>query len=153
MRGLRQCWASDQLACWFLRYVDNRYLLFPRCFLRRPAFSALVDPTFYGPPVVLEACEIEELLGCRVSVYDRRVDFHVPNEAWKYRVPQSAGSANANLASFRARVLIIATQVYPKKDVPGQIRALSQKYLSLGFLRNELCQALPAKAKRFRNVL
>ena len=106
VRGLRQCWASDQLACWFLRYVDNRYLLFPRCFLRRPAFSALVDPTFYGPPVVLEACEIEELLGCRVSVYDRRVDFHVPNEAWKYRVPQSAGSANANLASFRARVLI-----------------------------------------------
>ena len=75
---VRQCWASDKLACWFLRYVDNA------------AFSALVDPTFYGPPVVLEACEIEELLGCRLSVYDRRVDFHVPNDAWNYRVPGPA---------------------------------------------------------------
>ena len=153
VRGLRQCWASDRLACWFLRYVDNRFLLFPQRCLKNEAFQRLVMPTFYRPPVMLEACDMEELLGCRVSVHDRRVTFDIPAESWQYRVPQSAGSANANLASFRARVLIVATQVYPKQDVPAQIRALSHKYLELGFHRHELLRALPAKAKRFRSFV
>ena len=83
------------------------------------------------------------MLGCRVSVHDRRVTFDIPEENWQYRVLQSAsaGTANANLASFRARVLIVATRVYPKQDVPA------------GFHRHELHRALPAKAKRFRSVV
>ncbi|CAE6970378.1 unnamed protein product [Symbiodinium sp. CCMP2592] len=89
VRGLRQCWASDRLACWFLRYVDNRFLLFPRTCLKGDAFQKLVMPTFYGPPVMLEACNVEELLGCRVSVHDRRVTFDIPEENWQYR-----GAAN-----------------------------------------------------------
>ena len=98
---------------------------------------------------MLEACDMEELLGCHVSVHDRRVTFDIPAESWQYRVPQSAGSANANLASFRARVLIVATQVYPKQDVPAQIRALSHKYLELGFHRHELLRALPSESQAF----
>ena len=150
VRGFAQVWASARFACWFLRYVDNRFLLFPRQYLRSEAFSALVSPLFYRPPVVLETCEVDELLGCQVSVHERRVEYAIPHEDWKYRVPQSAGSANANLASFRSRVLIIATQVYPTQDVPQKIRELSRKYLELWFLADELQRALPARAKKFR---
>ena len=42
------------------------------------SFQTLVMPTFYGPPVMLEACDVEELLGCHVAVHDRRVTFDIP---------------------------------------------------------------------------
>ena len=153
VRGFKLLWNSSRLECWFLRYVDNRFLVFPRRLLETDAFQLLVSPNFYVPPVVLEPCEVDDLLGCRVSVHGRRVEFCIPQEGWKYRVPQSAGSANANLAGFRARVLIIVTQVYPKRDVKDQIRALSRTYLDMGFFRRELQRAFPAKAKRFRNLV
>ena len=41
----------------------------------------------------------------------------IPEEGWTFWLPQSAGSANANQALFRAPFRIIATQVSRKQDL------------------------------------
>eukprot|EP00439_Symbiodinium_sp_Y106_P011130 s7285_g1.t1 len=76
---------SWKAMCWFGRYVDNRFLVFPRGFLQSHAFQSLVSPMFYRDPVVLEACDAGELLGCMVDIEAGTVEFRIPNESWQYR--------------------------------------------------------------------
>ena len=83
---------SSRAMCWFGRYVDNRFLIFPRAYLHADAFQVLVSPTFYRHPVVLEACDPGELLGCLVDMDTCTVEFRIPKEAWQYRAAKSAGS-------------------------------------------------------------
>ena len=127
--------------CWFGRYVDNRFLVFPRCFLQREIFQSLVSPTFYREPVVLEACDAGELLGCMVDIHTGTVELRIPNEHWQYRPENSAGSKRLNLASYRSRTCLIKRQAYPRSVVRRQLQELSEVYTRLGFTRAELRNA------------
>ena len=127
--------------CWFGRYVDNRFLVFPRGFLQSHAFQSLVSPIFYRDPVVLEACDAGELLGCMVDIDAGTVEFRIPNESWQYRPINSAGSRRLNLAGFRSRSCLIKRQAFPKSVVRRQLQELVDMYTCFGFTRDDLQHA------------
>lgn len=132
---------SWKAMCWFGRYVDNRFLVFPRGFLQSPAFQSLVSPTFYRDPVILEACDAGDLLGCMVDIEAGTVEFRIPTESWQYRPINSAGSHRLNLAGFRSRSCLIKRQAFPKSVVRRQLKELTDMYMCFGFTRNDLQHA------------
>ena len=129
---------SRRALCWFGRYVDNRFLIFPREYLGDESFQALVSPRFYREPVVLESCDEGDLLGCSVDIVAGIIEFKLPQEASQYRPLNSAGSRRLNLGSFRSRKSLIMRQAFPKKVVRKQLRELEQRYLAMGFTKHDL---------------
>ena len=141
---------SYRVSCWFLRYVDNRCLVFPSQLLKMEPFRWLLRPDFCTAPVLLETCEPGELLGCSVSVEDKTVSYVIPCELWQYRCPESGGSIRVNLSGFGARLFIIARQVYPVQNRSRQIRQLIVKYREIGFSYEDLVKCMPRKFRKLR---
>ena len=123
---------------WFGRYVDNRFMVFPREFLSEQSFQDVVSRDFYRDPVTLEPCDAGELLGCVVDITAGIVEFRIPEDAWQYWPLNSAGSRRLNLGSFRSRLCLIKRQAFPKHVVRRQLRALKDRYLAMGFTMQDL---------------
>ena len=59
----RESISNLHLHALFLRYVDNRLVIFPSSTKDLPAFQVLVDPHFYKAPIILETEPDQEFLG------------------------------------------------------------------------------------------
>lgn len=67
-----------------IRYVDNRYILFPEQMNQDPSIQVLSLEDFYQHPVELEKVTNNELLGFLVDPVARTVTYKLP-EPWQIR--------------------------------------------------------------------
>ena len=134
IKGRRIMMDSRRSLCWFGRYVDNRFMAFPRKFLSEQGCQDAVSRDSYRDPVILEPSDAGELLGCVVDATAGMVEFRPPKDAWQWPL-NSAGSCRLNLGSFRPHLRLIKRRAYDKHVVSRQLRALKDCYLSLGFTR------------------
>ena len=95
-------------------------------FTQGQAFQSRVSRIVCRDPVVLEACDAGDWLGCMVGIEAGTVEFRIPNDSWQYRPINSA--EGLNLAGFRSRSCFINQQVFPKSVVRRQLQELMDIY-------------------------
>eukprot|EP00438_Fugacium_kawagutii_P022528 Skav234760 [mRNA] locus=scaffold4095:94:1527:- [translate_table: standard] len=130
---------SHSLHLHFLRYVDNRFALFNEDHFDHPALQAFRDLEFYRPPVLLEEVDPDILLGFRVNVPDRTVQYIQP-QLQQIRDVSSAGSINLRLSGLKSRAHLIRSYTYPPQLVKQSLETLVDLYCCKGYDRH-LCRA------------
>ena len=115
-----------------IRYVDNRYILFPDDRIQDPAIQTLAQSDFYEHPVELEEVTTSELLGFTVDSCCRTVSYSLP-EPWQIRDHASAGSLRLRLSGLQSRCHLISRYTYPQSDCPARISSLIELYKAKGF--------------------
>ncbi|CAE7653106.1 unnamed protein product [Symbiodinium sp. CCMP2592] len=96
---------------WIRRYVDNRAIIVDEEELQNnPYIQQLASLHFYKKPVQLEDEACDDFLGFRIHADDRRITYNLHREAWRYRLPQSAGSTKLRLSGYHSRKHLIRTQ-------------------------------------------
>ena len=115
-----------------IRYVDNRYILFPEDKKHEPAIQVLSQDDFYQHPVELEEVTTNELLGFVVDSNLRTVTYKLP-EPWQIRDFASAGSIRLRLSGLQSRCHLISRYSYPSSESPSQIHSLILLYGAKGF--------------------
>ena len=99
-----------------IRYVDNRYILFPEEKAQEPSLQVLSSEDFYQHPVELEKVTNNELLGFLVDPVTRTVTYKLP-ETWQIRDFASAGSIRLRLSGLQSRCHLISRYSYPQQRV------------------------------------
>jgi len=115
-----------------IRYVDNRYILFPEEKQNEPSIQVLSQDDFYQHPVELEEVTTNELLGFLVDSKLRTVTYKLP-EPWQIRDFASAGSLRLRLSRLQSRCHLISRYSYPHSESPSQIHSLILLYGAKGF--------------------
>eukprot|EP00438_Fugacium_kawagutii_P026566 Skav212397 [mRNA] locus=scaffold469:9638:11071:- [translate_table: standard] len=132
--------SSQSLHLHFLRYVDNRFALFNEDHINRPALQAFRDLEFYRPPVLLEEVDPDILLGFRVNVHARTVEYIQP-QLQQIRDVSSAGSVTLRLSGLKSRAHLIRSYTYPADLVASSLETLVDLYCCKGYDR-QLCRAV-----------
>ena len=115
-----------------IRYVGNRYILFPVEQAQEPSIQVLSSKDFYQHPVELEKVTNNELLGFLVDPVSRTVTYKLP-EAWQIRDFESAGSLRLRLSGLQSRCHLISRYSYPQQEGPNLIHSLILLYGAKGF--------------------
>ena len=85
-----------------IRYVDNRYIIFPEERIEDPSIQTLAQEDFYQHPVELETVTNNELLGFIVNSQIRTIVYKLP-EPWQIRDFASAGSLRLRLSGLQPK--------------------------------------------------
>ena len=118
--------------CLAIRYVDNRYILFPEEKAKEPSLQVLSQDDFHQHPVELEEVTTNELLGFLVDSNLRTVTYKLP-EPWQIRDFASAGSLRLRLSGLQSRCHLISLYSYPNTESPSLIHSLVLLYGAKGF--------------------
>ena len=116
-----------------IRYVDNRFALYPTPVAERQAMQVFAHKHFYQLPVELEDVGTQELLGFDVDANNRTVTYRQPEQPWKIRDSTSAGTWNLRLSGLRSRAVLISRYSWPPSNRKTQILELVDKYVEKGF--------------------
>ena len=116
-----------------IRYVDNRFALYPKHLQHAKAMQLFSHKHFYQLPVELEDVGTTELLGFDVDANNRTIQYRQPDQAWKIRDVTSAGSWNLRLSGLRSRATLIARYSWPRSSRRVQISRLIECYVRKGF--------------------
>ena len=130
-----------------IRYVDNRYILFPEDKKHEPAIQVLSQDDFYQHPVELEEVTTNELLGFVVDSNLRTVIYKLP-EPWQIRDFASAGSIRLRLSGLQSRCHLISRYSYPSSESPNRIHSLILLYGAKGFSIPDCYRAIRKIQKR-----
>ena len=103
-----------------IRYVDNRFALFPKHLAHEKALKIFRHKHFYQLPVELEDVGTNELLGFDVDANNRTIQYRQPDQPWKIRDVTSAGSWNLRLSGLRSRATLIARYSWPRSSRRSQ---------------------------------
>ena len=123
---------ADQL--WIRRYVDNRAIIVDKEALHNnPYIGQLASLHFYKKPVQLEDEDCDDFLGFCINANNRQVSYNLHPQAWRYRLPQSAGSWKLRLSGYHSRRHMIESTVFPSDLAQQQLQALDNLYKNLGF--------------------
>ena len=125
-----------------LRYVDNRFALFPANLVHKKALTLFCHKHFYQLPVELEDVGTNELLGFDVDANNRTIQYRQPDQPWKIRDVTSAGSWNLRLSGLRSRATLIARYSWPRSTRRLQIAKLIEQYVKKGFSRSRCKQVV-----------
>ncbi|CAE6952265.1 unnamed protein product [Symbiodinium sp. CCMP2592] len=121
---------------WIRRYVDNRAIIVDEDELQHnPYIQQLASLHFYKKPVQLEDEACDGFLGFRIHADNRQITYNLHREAWRYRLPQSAGSTKLRLSGYHSRKHLIRTIAYPEDVAKRQLQELDDLYGDLGFAR------------------
>ena len=131
-----------------IRYVDNRYILFPDDQAEEPSLQVLSSDDFYQHPVELETVTTNELLGFLVDPVQRTVTYKLP-ETWQIRDFASAGSIRLRLSGLQSRCHLISRYSYPQQEGPDLIHSLILLYGAKGFSISDCYKAIRKLQKRF----
>eukprot|EP00439_Symbiodinium_sp_Y106_P001653 s1990_g1.t1 len=119
---------------WVRRYVDNRAILVDEDELQRnPHVQQLASLHFYKKPVQLEDENCDDFLGFNINANNRQVTYNLRPEAWRYRLPQAAGSMRLRLSGYHSRKHLIRSIAYPAEIAAQQAADLDNLYCTLGF--------------------
>ena len=124
-----------------IRYVDNRYIIFPEERIEDPSLQTLPQEDFYQHPVELETVTNNELLGFIVDSQIRTIVYKLP-EPWQIRDYASAGSLRLRLLGLQSRCLLFFRYTYPSTDCPDRIHSLIQLYIANGFQSSDCYKAI-----------
>ena len=124
-----------------IRYVDNRYVIFPEERIQDPSIQTLAQEDFYQHPVELETVSNNELLGFLVNSQFRTIEYKLP-EPWQIRDFASAGSLRLRLSGLKARCHLISRYTYPCTGCPDRIHSLIQLYIAKGFQSSDCYKAI-----------
>ena len=123
---------ADQL--WIRRYVDNRAVIVDEEELQRnPHVQQLASLHFYKKPVQLEDENCDDFLGFNINANNRQATYNLCPEAWRYRLPQSAGSMRLRLSGYHSRKHLIRSTAHPAEIAAQQAADLDNLYCTLGF--------------------
>ena len=131
-----------------IRYVDNRYILFPDEQAEEPSLQVLSSDDFYQHPVELETVTTNELLGFLVDPVQRTVTYKLP-ETWQIRDFASAGSIRLRLSGLQSRCHLISRYSYPQQEGPDLIHSLILLYGAKGFSISDCYKAIRKLQKDF----
>ena len=131
-----------------IRYVDNRYIIFPEERIEDPSIQTLAQDDFYQHPVELETVTNNELLGFIVDSRLRTIEYKLP-EPWQIRDFASAGSLRLRLSGLRSRCHLISRYTYPRTGCPARIHSLVQLYIAKGFQSSDCYKAIRKLTKEF----
>ena len=124
-----------------IRYVDNRFALFPQHLAEKRVLQIFAHKHFYQIPVELEDVGTQELVGFDVEANERTILYRQPDQPWKIRDTTSAGSWTLRLSGLRSRAVLISRYSWPPSDRRRQILQLIDKYVEKGFSRAR-CKAI-----------
>ena len=130
-----------------IRYVDNRYILFPEEKQTDPSIQLLSQDDFYQHPVELEEVTTNELLGFLVDSKLRTVTYKLP-DPWQIRDFASAGSLRLRLSGLQSRCHLISRYSYPQSKSPNLIHSLVLLYGAKGFSIPDCYRAIHRIQKR-----
>ena len=126
--------------CFIHRYVDNRLIIFPKCFSKDPVLQILLKKSFYKKPIELEDVGDNHFLGFDVNVANRTVMYNSPTADWQYRHWQSAGSPELKLSSLSSRMYLLCRGTWPPEYRKQAAKQLAEQYSRRGF-NNEAVQS------------
>ena len=124
---------SHQMHLFLMRYVDNRFFIYPKELKSHPAMTMICDEMFYKDPVILEPVGDLHILGFLVDPEARTVTYIIPPENWQHRTAKSAGTQSLNLGGYRSRAVIIKRQTFPKHLAHQYIVQLKEEYKKRGY--------------------
>ena len=124
-----------------IRYVDNRYIIFPEERIEDPSIQTLAQEDFYQHPVELETVTNNESLGFIVDSQIRTIEYKLP-EPWQIRDFASAGSLRLRLSGLQSRCHLISRYTYPSTDCPVRIHSLIQLYIAKGLQSSDCYKAI-----------
>ena len=124
-----------------IRYVDNRYIIFPEEMIQDLSTQTLAQEDFYQHPVELETVTTNELLGFIVDSKLRTIQYKLP-EPWQIRDFASAGSLRLRLSGLQSRCHLISRYTYPRTDCPARIHSLIHLYIAKGFKSSDCYKAI-----------
>ena len=124
-----------------IRYVDDRYVIFPEERIQDPSIQTLAQEDFYQHPVELETVTNNELLGFLVNSQFRTIEYKLP-EPWQIRDFASAGSLRLRLSGLKSRCHLISRYTYPCTGCPDRIHSLIQLYIAKGFQSSDCYKAI-----------
>ncbi len=124
---------SHKTHLFLMRYVDNRFFIYPKELKTHPAMIMICDELFYKSPVILEPVGDLHILGFLVDPAARTVTYIMPPEDWQYRTAKSAGTQSLNLGGYRSRAVIIKRQTFPKSLSYQYIARLQEEYKKRGY--------------------
>ena len=130
-----------------IRYVDNRYIIFPEERIEDPSIQTLAQEDFYQHPVELETVTSNELLGFIVNSQLRTIEYKLP-EPWQIRDSASAGSLRLRLSGLKSRCHLISRYSYPCTGCPDRIHSLIQLYIAKGFQSSDCYKAVRKLLKK-----
>ena len=124
-----------------IRYVDNRYIIFPEEMIQDLSIQTLAQEDFYQHPVELETVTTNELLGFIVDSRLRTIQYKLP-EPWQIRDFASAGSLRLRLSGLQSRCHLISRYTYPRTGCPARIHSLIHLYIAKGFQSSDCYKAI-----------
>ena len=124
-----------------IRYVDNRYIIFPEEMIQDLSIQTLAQADFYQHPVELETVTTNELLGFFVDSKLRTIQYKLP-EPWQIRDFASAGSLRLRLSGLQSRCHLISRYTYPRTGCPDRIHSLIHLYIAKGFQSSDCYKAI-----------
>ena len=124
-----------------IRYVDNRYIIFPEEMIQDLSIQTLAQADFYQHPVELETVTTKELLGFIVDSKLRTIQYKLP-EPWQIRDFASAGSLRLRLSGLQSRCHLISRYTYPRTGCPNRIHSLIHLYIAKGFQSSDCYKAI-----------
>ena len=124
-----------------IRYVDNRYIIFPEEMIQDLSIQTLAQADFYQHPVELETVTTNELLGFIVDSKLRTIQYKLP-EPWQIRDFASAGSLRLRLSGLQSRCHLISRYTYPRTGCPDRIHSLIHLYIAKGFQSSDCYKAI-----------
>ena len=130
-----------------IRYVDNRYVIFPEERIQDPSTQTLAQEDFYQHPVELETVTNNELLGFLVNSQLRTIEYKLPRP-WQIRDFASAGSLRLRLSGLKSRCHLISRYTYPCTGCPDRIHSLVQLYIAKGFQFSDCYKAIRKLTKK-----
>ena len=122
---------SSSLLC--IRYVDNRFVAIKRSLMKQAAFQRFLSMNFYDPPVELEPCGNDDLVGYRLDFLRNQCLYVVPTESYEFRSSKSAGSTSRNLSGLNARLHLLYRGTFPRSLAPTLVSQLLEGYSKKGF--------------------
>ena len=124
-----------------IRYVDNRYIIFPEEMIQDLSIQTLAQADFYQHPVELETVTTNELLGFIVDSKLRTIQYKLP-EPWQIRDFASEGSLRLRLSGLQSRCHLISRYTYPRTRCPDRIHSLIHLYIAKGFQSSDCYKAI-----------
>jgi hypothetical protein len=127
---------GSHLLC--IRYVDNRFTAVEEHLLQHAAYQRFMSMDFYDPPVELEPCGNNVLLGYELDFYQFTCKYVVPTETYEFRSAHSAGSIHRTLSGLTARLHLLYRGTYPRSLAASLVKELLAGYVRSGFDRQIL---------------
>jgi hypothetical protein len=116
-----------------VRYVDNRLTIISKSLERTPPFSRFCNLLFYEAPIELENCGDNVLLGYRIDLTTKTCHYVVPEQAYFYRSPRSAGTTRRILSGLNARLHLLYRGTFPRTEARNLVSQLFHGYVQQGF--------------------